>query len=247
MVQSRGRLRRPRTLACLLILLGCANDGTDATETAEECTRNELIAQCPAGTEPDFSAEAESFCDSAFGASGEGTSATGSGFASLDQTCNGSAECNVLCRYKDGHCKFGLRRLTRDEVECFSKAEGQAEQCTAGETTCDGAGIRECDASGQWATRNCEAGQVCEAGECVAAGPTQECADACNCLIYPGFSSLDWEYDSGEVVAIDSFEACTEVVCEDATASAFVACLAGRQSTEMVCNEGTLNTCAEQL
>lgn len=100
---------------CLLVGLlgglGCGGEGTTLQQEVNGCSENlgSLSAQCPVGTAPMFSAEAEGQCQQ----DGEFLDLNGSPAGRCLQT----GSCTLICQVVVD-CACGAERITRDEVIC---------------------------------------------------------------------------------------------------------------------------------
>jgi hypothetical protein len=97
-------------LLSLVWLVSCGS-GTDATQTAEACAENDLVAQCPPNTQPDLSADAMSSCDTAGSLDLSNAESGQSGTGSITQACVGTGSCRVVCRFQSP-CEYGVQSVS---------------------------------------------------------------------------------------------------------------------------------------
>jgi hypothetical protein len=151
--------------------------GTEAIKVAEECIESDLIAQCPPGTIPDFTASAASMC----GVSGEIEVDLVSESGSVTGSCAGTGECRVICRFETP-CECGVDRITEEGVfcveDCVSSACGNgvceigedntscpidcAANCEPSTERCNGTDRQICATSGVWEQLACTEGSSCK-------------------------------------------------------------------------------------
>lgn len=110
--------------------------GESGTDVATECVKNDLIAQCPPGSDPRLDAQAESKCKAA----GSVNLVTESG--SVTGSCVGTGSCKVLCQFAVP-CTCGVEQITSEGVfckDCNAQASCGDGMCTGGEdaTSCPG-------------------------------------------------------------------------------------------------------------
>lgn len=158
--------------ALFLCAIGCTDS---ATETGRACAESDLVAQCPAGSNPVLGAEAAQTCS---GSAQANRGVVEVGGSAVGQ-CAGSSECRVYCQFATP-CTCGIQSLTRDAVLC---AECPAQVC--GDGRCEGTERASCE-PGEPAcfpcARDCTAATcgdgVCTADESPNTCP-QDCARAC--------------------------------------------------------------------
>ncbi len=161
------------TLLCTTI--ACSDGpGTESNELADACVTSELIAQCPAGSNPSLSLEATSACE----ASGEAILYNEQGYATA--SCAGTSLCRVVCQFASP-CVCGVAEVSRDGVICmecpddFGCGNGTCDPgedpsscamdcgaiCQTEETRCgnDG-GLQSCKLQGRWEHVACREGEI---------------------------------------------------------------------------------------
>jgi hypothetical protein len=152
----------------------CGDNGTEATESASACSQGTLIAQCPAGSNPRFDAEARSSCEAA----GEVDLVERNG--SFTGSCEGSGECRVLCQFEIP-CDCGVDVINSDGVVCTPCTEQAAcgngvceggedvtscprdcaGACTPANERCNGNDRQICSQAGDWEQIACPDSQIC--------------------------------------------------------------------------------------
>ncbi|MCC6624903.1 MAG: hypothetical protein IT385_26890 [Deltaproteobacteria bacterium] len=159
---------RIASAAALLFTIAC-----DTSEVAEQCAQNDLVGQCPVGSNPVLGAQAESACGGEFNANivTEGGSATGQ--------CTSAAGCEVLCQFANP-CTCGIATISKDAIVC---AQCAAQSC--GDDRCEGTERATC-ASGEAGCFPCAedcGGATCGDGDCTGdedpVACPQDCADEC--------------------------------------------------------------------
>ena len=168
-------------------LFCCACDGAkEGTKAAEQCAEDDLIAQCPPGSDPRLDAESTAQCD------GSGSLNLIERSGSFTAACAGEGTCVVLCQFRDP-CECGVDVITSDQLVCTDCEERAAcgngvceggegpdtcpldctGECTPGEERCNGDSREACGNDGQWDQLACPEGETCsdESGmpECVRA------------------------------------------------------------------------------
>jgi hypothetical protein len=154
------------------LALFAAACGTDAaTENATACAQSDLIAQCPAGSDPVLGSEASQTCsgevDLSTGVVDQGGSAVGQ--------CQGSGSCQVFCQFA-APCTCGVAEVSREAVIC---AECPDQSC--GDGRCEGTERQAC-AVGQEGCFECSedcSGATCGDGDCTAAESPETCPVDC--------------------------------------------------------------------
>ena len=94
---------RIASFCCLIVL---ALSACDPTEVAKECVAADLVAQCPAGSNPVLGAAADTACGGEFDSNlvTDGASASGQ--------CNAAGSCEFLCQF-EVPCSCGVATLTK--------------------------------------------------------------------------------------------------------------------------------------
>lgn len=167
---------------------GSAGASTDAGADVDagdpvppECVGSDIIASCPAGSNPQFNTMAQALCNAAQTDDlvvEENNSDCDSIFCVTGQ-CISDQQCTALCRFEDP-CECGVQSLSRDAVVCSpcTTACGNgtceageddvtcdidcAPTCVAGTERCFGDSIQTCDLRGFWEPpRPCGIGSAC--------------------------------------------------------------------------------------
>lgn len=161
---------------CCAAFIGCDDGEGSGGGDPLGCNSSDLVAQCPAGSNPILGVRAEEACSAA----ASGIALDGEGQASGQ--CLGTASCRALCLFALP-CRCGVAEISRDGVICAacdgaaSCGNGVCEggetpancnidcgmACTAGERRCDGVVLEECSLQGRWDRLQCPAGEVCSA------------------------------------------------------------------------------------
>ncbi|MEZ4466167.1 MAG: hypothetical protein R3F43_17365 [bacterium] len=170
-------MRRALLLLAGLALAACDEAGQSGGDGGiGACASGDLIAQCPAGTNPVIGAQAVSAGEGAAG----GVVVDGQGQATGQ--CYGQGSCRVACQFAVP-CRCGVASVGRDGVVCAS-CDGAAScgngvcaggedpatcpvdcgaRCEPDEVRCDGVVLEVCNLQGRWERLPCPAGEVCVA------------------------------------------------------------------------------------
>ena len=95
----------PGVLAVVAVTAALASGCADATKTATECAQSDLIARCPAGSNPVLGAEAQAACGGSFNLE----PVEGSG--GVTGQCQSAGSCKVMCQYVSP-CSCGVATLS---------------------------------------------------------------------------------------------------------------------------------------
>lgn len=153
--------------------IGC--DGAkEGTKAAEQCAEDDLIAQCPPGSDPRLDAASTAQCE------GSGSLDLIEQNGSFTAACAGEGSCVVLCQFVDP-CECGVLIITSDELRCKSCEDRAAcgngvceggegpdtcpldcsGECTPGAERCNGDGREVCGNDGRWDPLACPEGDTC--------------------------------------------------------------------------------------
>lgn len=149
---------------------GCTDE---AAKTGTACASSDLIAQCPAGSNPVLDASAAQACSG----QADGSYVTQSGSATGQ--CNGSGDCQVLCQFVVP-CTCGVESVTKEKITCKP-----CDAYVCGNSLCEGPERATCapgDAKCVPCLEDC-GGATCGDGVCSGQeNPTvcpQDCARKC--------------------------------------------------------------------
>ncbi len=154
-------------LAAVIAILSCA--ACDADDTAKQCVSADLVAQCPAGSNPILGAAAEEGC------SGDYSDKVLEGEQGATGQCRSSGSCEFLCQF-EVPCLCGVQTLTKESIVCnpcqnTSCGDGRCEgnergSCAPGNSTCV-----EC-------SEDC-GGSTCGDGDCTGQESPATCPQDC--------------------------------------------------------------------
>lgn len=142
----------------------------DADDTAKECVMADLVAQCPAGSNPVLGAAAEEGC------SGEFSDNIIEGDTGASAQCRSSGSCNFMCQF-EVPCPCGVETLTKDAIVC-----AQCAQTSCGDGRCEGAERAECAPGSGSACVACGedcGGATCGDGDCTGSETPTTCPEDC--------------------------------------------------------------------
>lgn len=157
-----------------LLLAACNGPGEEGAQVGSECVQNDLVAQCPPGSNPILGASAESMCEAS--ASVDLTTESGA----VSGRCFGAGSCRVACQFASP-CRCGVDAVTREGVFCTPCADAAAcgdglcdrgenpmtcpedcnAECTPNEERCQATAREVCDGTGHWMQLECDVGQTC--------------------------------------------------------------------------------------
>lgn len=152
-----------------------ACDVTEATKVAEVCAASEMIATCPAGSNPVLGAAAEAACGGRF----ELQVLEESGAAVAQ--CAASGSCEVLCQFETP-CSCGVETLTKEKIVCAKCPE---QSC--GDGRCEGTERLSCEPGqeGCFACAEDCGGSTCGDGDCTGDESPDTCPQDCARLCEP--------------------------------------------------------------
>lgn len=151
----------------LVQCLGC-DPSADGTQVAAECVQNDLIAQCPPGSDPRLDAQSSATCEAA----GDANLISQEG--SVSAKCVGEGSCQVLCQFAIP-CACGVDVIDDTGVYCTDCGElpgcgnGMCEGtetvdncaadcgpvCESGQERCQGNDREQCNLQGRWELLAC--------------------------------------------------------------------------------------------
>lgn len=147
----------------------------DADDTAKQCVSADLVAQCPAGSNPVLGAAAEEGCQ------GDYSDNLVEGDVGATATCRSSGSCEFMCQFATP-CLCGVETLTKDAIVC---AECAPTSC--GDGRCEGNERAIC-AGGDGACVPCDedcGGATCGDGDCTGSESPASCPQDCGGTCQP--------------------------------------------------------------